>query len=1222
MIKKLRFGILLLFLVLSLFGFFLVNIDFLLNQPWFKERLFKFLKASQQIDLQYEKIKVDLFEGKVKVKELSFKNKSYEIEVPEGTAVFSLSKIFRLNFFPETLQLKKLRLKAYFSPKPFNLYRLRDQLKGMGPFVLQAKEARIDYETQIGWLTFEKTDLFFKIDKNQALWELISLSSPLFKEAEIKGRLNLSTLFLENSVNLKAFDFNGLSKFKDLPINHLSSDLMAELSLEKETLNLSFQLLNPQLVLKEAPKERLLGGLITGVLIYQPDILKLDLKKIVFRNPYIEAQGEFLKKKDSISTRFKVKRLDLEEVKRIGLLYFEKQKEVKEVFDLVGGGILEEIEVDLSGKDFKDLIDYKKIKAKGRLKEGKIILGFLPLNLEKVTGEIGFVEGRLNFNGTLAIEEQILGTVKNFGLVLSKKQPEVWLEGTITGKAEKIKNLVLNFEMFKSYQQKIKDFKTEGNLVSNIELKGPLTDLNLKVGLVSEDMILTLPDYRASLQLKTADLAYYRNRLFLSNLHLLTEGLNLKNGMVDLNFNSMDVWVKVLGLTIKPAFIEVLEEKQEEIGAFLKERKLQFEALEIEEGWFKGNLNQLTQEQTNLKQTILNNLYLKGKASKVSLVQEEKGERFEGYTEYIPLVWQQGVFEFGEAPLEVEGSAFMVKGKVFGEEVYLEVKGELKEGLKTKIEKLLGLDKGSFQLKAPIKIESLALGYKKEEVKTKGNYQILDKEISLNLEQTKDQTFLSGSFIGKESQQHFSAKLSKTQVDLNLQGKLRLEELVSIFAEIPYQAEGWVESHLSLNFKKDKDFLDSLIDRYLNKELLVKEGLVRFQGVKVKDSLGIDGEIKINQDLLVYGNFKVEWDNSTVLADLKLDKNPKSLLLTGGFKAEKIDLKKLVGVGNEQKTSNKESKKDFWEYFKGVPLIADIKIGADKLIFPTSHEMEHLSLEVNLNTKAKLLWVNLSNAKFCGIGVDFIYSLSEGVHQAFVDLLPSEGDFLDLFSCLYPEEMPKVILEGPYKMKGYAYLEGDNEELLKNTQGELTIKSKKGYVYRAPLVAHLLGFLSPIDLFSGKVPNLENQLLPYEELNFRSKLEDKTLIIDEAFLSASGFRLFGEGPINLTNKQLNLTFYASPFKTVDVIIEKIPKLGPWVLGKPRMLVYIPLQVIGTYDNYTIVPLHPSSIGKGVFNFIFRLFGISEDFYQKNPKVNLNIKSKKEELLKGKEEMTR
>jgi hypothetical protein len=197
--------------------------------------------------------------------------------------------------------------------------------------------------------------------------------------------------------------------------------------------------------------------------------------------------------------------------------------------------------------------------------------------------------------------------------------------------------------------------------------------------------------------------------------------------------------------------------------------------------------------------------------------------------------------------------------------------------------------------------------------------------------------------------------------------------------------------------------------------------------------------------------------------------------------------------------------------------------------------------------------------------------------------------------------MPKVIFEGPFKAHGFFYFDGE-KSLIEHSYGEVYATSHKGYMYRAPLLMRVLGFLSPIDLFRGKIPDLEKNLLPLDELTLALKASNSYLLVDEFFMSAQGFRLFSSGYANLKDKGLALTFLVSPFKTVDVIIEHIPYLSRLLLGKERMLVYLPLEVVGTYDNPIIVPLHPASIGKGIFRFVFKFFGISEDFFQKKPEL--------------------
>jgi hypothetical protein len=124
--------------------------------------------------------------------------------------------------------------------------------------------------------------------------------------------------------------------------------------------------------------------------------------------------------------------------------------------------------------------------------------------------------------------------------------------------------------------------------------------------------------------------------------------------------------------------------------------------------------------------------------------------------------------------------------------------------------------------------------------------------------------------------------------------------------------------------------------------------------------------------------------------------------------------------------------------------------------------------------------------------------------------------------------MPKTIFEAPFEMQGFFYTDGE-KGLFENSYGKVEALSNKGYVYRAPLLARVLGFLSPIDLFRGKVPNLENNLLPYDDLNLLGEFRNTSFQLDTFFLSAPGFRLFGNGALSFKDKKIGLTFLVSPF---------------------------------------------------------------------------------------------
>ncbi len=353
--------------------------------------------------------------------------------------------------------------------------------------------------------------------------------------------------------------------------------------------------------------------------------------------------------------------------------------------------------------------------------------------------------------------------------------------------------------------------------------------------------------------------------------------------------------------------------------------------------------------------------------------------------------------------------------------------------------------------------------------------------------------------------------------------------------------------------------------------------------------MSLSGNFSLFSKELKGENFNLSLNNSTIKGDLTFYLKEKEIDLKGALYVENLDLKEIL----ERKGTGKELPLQIgWEEW---PITGEIKLEIVKTLLPTSHEVANL--QAKITKEGKILRVEVPEIRVCNLNFYGEYEKNPEFQYLYLDLKPVQGDFLDLFSCLYPEEMPRIIFEGPYRAQGFFYSDGE-KALFENIYGRIEVVSERGYIYRAPLLARILGFLSPIDLFRGKVPDLDKKLLPYEELNFNGEFRDLSFSVDTFFLSAPGFRLFGNGPISLKDKKVSLTVLVSPFKTLDVVLDHLPLFNKWLLGKERMFIYFPLEVVGTYDNPTIIPLHPASIGKGFFRFIFKFFGIQEEFFKK------------------------
>jgi len=229
--------------------------------------------------------------------------------------------------------------------------------------------------------------------------------------------------------------------------------------------------------------------------------------------------------------------------------------------------------------------------------------------------------------------------------------------------------------------------------------------------------------------------------------------------------------------------------------------------------------------------------------------------------------------------------------------------------------------------------------------------------------------------------------------------------------------------------------------------------------------------------------------------------------------------------------------------------------------------------------------VVLSRAAFCDLPVrgEYLFGKSRALQ---LSVLKSQGRLENLFSCLSPEK--KTLIRGPYELRAEVSFSG-RRSLFETGEGEILLRSPSGKIERFGLLAKLLGFLSPIDLFRGQVPSLEEKGFPYQGLSVVARVQGPKIHVEKAHLEGPGLRLFASGDIYLPEGRLDLTVLASPFKTVDTLASNIPLVGFLLTGKDKMLVSFPVGVRGTYRDPKFIPLDPKAIGQGIFGLFKRVF---------------------------------
>ncbi len=1202
-----------------LVGFFTYNLTFFLNHSFFKERFQQFFSERFQAKISYQKVTVDLLKLHLTFQNFKVEHPDLLLNLPKGKVDFDWSKIFRGSFYPAELYLSSPQITLRIpKPKEEEVFDFRSFLKQLAPLKMVVKKGEFNLFYQEK--AFKVKDLTFLLtdQRDQLLFE-VSAAGNYFTKLSLKGWLNYQSLFGEGALHVEDLDLTKFLKGYGVELTESKLTLKAQISLEKDRLYVGFSGSAPCLV-KIPEGSKIVCGFFTGQASLLPEGLEVELDSLDFKYPKTQGSLLITSKKEGVSLRAHLQSLSFDEVAPFLSALLPKEVS-QDLLTIVKGGLFKDLTLNLQGKDWERALNLISLDLKSYVADGKVFIPETPLQFEEITGDILISKGRLEFTGSGQTSENILVSSAKVFLDLRKNIPSLECAASFSGQAENLHGLALNF-----WPNLAKfNLLTKGEVSGKLSLSGPVANLNLNLTLLPKDVSLTLSSLPKPINLKEGKIGFTNGLLTFENLKLNYETalLGRVSGLYNLNQGA---------LTLKGQNLEIDKRVLHELTVFPKSLQERLSSLpfDFQSLLFKTfYLPEIKLKDLSAKEKLLPLLSLEGNIYGINGSLPIRNAT-------LSLSSQEVYFNFNNGELfftgnfSLEGSSFPLSGKVhlqtyepLGGIIRLQGKGYVEEVLWNKISQTFQIPEAlTVNLPAELSLEELALEGDRIFAKLKISSEETDLKVNINYHLTTKETKGDFLFVGPNSK--FSTEFSLADpLKLKANGFLTIGDLRLLYPKFPVIKGSLEVASLSLSLppneleliknKKEKiwEELPSLLGR---KDIIAMEG--RIEGKDLHLSKPLNGTFNLIVNLspgkIDIPQFKVDKERINLEGHLEIFSEKDRLNLLGLLKAQSLDLNKIFNASAE-KIGQKTSEEEISSLILGLPYFLDLKVELNEISLPSQHLIKGLNGKLSYSPEKGLSLV-FPEIKFCDLNFYLEGEWVKDSHYVYGELLPSSGDLLDLFSCLYPTEMPRIIFEGPFKAKGFFFIEG-GASFWEHSYGELEVSSQKGYMYRAPLLIRVLGFLSPIDLFRGKIPDLERTLLPYEELNLKAINENRTIKVGEFFLSAPGFRLFSTGETFLEDdKKINFTFLVSPFKTVDVILEHIPYFHKFLLGRERMFIYLPLQVVGTYDNPVIVPLHPASVGKGLFSFIFKFFGIKEDFFQKRP--NFDIFRRKDVLQRG------
>ncbi len=1200
----LYFGLLFLFF-LFLLGFCTLNLTFFLNHPFFKEKLKNYLERNHQIKVEYHHVSVDLVKLHFKFQDFKLEHPRLFLALPKAKIDFDWSKLLRGSYFPEEVHLSSPTIKLSIPETPEEeeiKFDYKALLQKLAPIRFVVRDGNFSAEYKGKNFELKGLNLNLVDRKDQLLFDL-KASANFFSQLSLKGYLNYVSLFGEGSVEVKELNLKPALKLVDFDPGENKLNLQAQISVEKDRVYAGFSGDAPCLIRLE-DGQRVICGYFEGVAILGKDGWEVEFPLLDFHNPRLKGELKVLATPKEIDLSAKAGSLDFQSLSPV-LAKLLPRDVFKAISDYLKGGLFTELVFQARGKDWDEAFSLNSIELSGEVKDGKIEIPGLPLSFAGVEGKVSLDKAKLRFEGSGIVNENIQLKGSEVLLDLGAKEPRIEVKSQFSGLAENLKDLALRLSKDASSLEK---YQVSGKVEGGIVLSGYPASLDVALSLFPKNVAVSIASHKKPVIVSSGSIDYKNERLRFSGINLFFEdgkALDLK-GLFEIKNKLLSLSISQVSLPKETLF--TLLSLDEGI-----KQKLEPYAIDLDEVFLKDvalsslSIGSLDKEQA--LPLLSQSLSFSGRIKGLSLRFDLTNQTIRLSSPELFISFKNGLLYLDESLVKVEDSEFSLFGShaLANPLLTLRGKGEVKESLYGKLSSLVSLPQG-VRLKLPAKVELQEFKLDKEKIA--GDLSILGEGVKLSLQAqyglASKGLDLTSRFEGNSSDLSLSLSYDQS-LKVRLKGELSALDTLVLFEGLPL-SYGKISSDLSLNFEgRDFKALESLKKDPLQAfHRLLRSGNLfpRSSSLHIKD-------LTLKKPLSLTASLSAEFENSTVSissfrvkregldfnGSLAVKAKEDALWLDGKLFSETLDLAKIFPT--EALNATKERQKTAGIELT-VPVNANIAFSLHRLILPTNHTIESLNGSLSI-VNGTTYAIKLPEVNLCGLSFTAEAEKTNTFHYGYIELNPSQGDLLDLFSCLYPNEMPKVIFEGPFKAHGFFYFDGE-KSLIEHGYGEVYATSHKGYMYRAPLLMRVLGFLSPIDLFRGKIPDLEKNLLPLDDLTLVLKASNSYLLVDEFFMSAQGFRLFSSGYANLKDKGLSLTFLVSPFKTVDVIIEHIPYSSRLLLGKERMLVYLPLEVVGTYDNPIIVPLHPASIGKGIFRFVFKFFGISEDFFQKKPEL--------------------
>lgn len=244
----------------------------------------------------------------------------------------------------------------------------------------------------------------------------------------------------------------------------------------------------------------------------------------------------------------------------------------------------------------------------------------------------------------------------------------------------------------------------------------------------------------------------------------------------------------------------------------------------------------------------------------------------------------------------------------------------------------------------------------------------------------------------------------------------------------------------------------------------------------------------------------------------------------------------------------------------------------------TYKKLDFTDIVAKISFQKDRSYIRVKQGFLCGINLSGYINIDDGLMRIPFEI--KDGDNIQtLLSCLFQKEN---LMDGKYSLICNLNTESPIKNFKNDVNGSIILNATSGRIYKLTLLSRILSALNVSKIFKGKIPNITQSGLEYKTITLAADIKNSRINLTKAIVDGTDMALTCSGWIDPLNDELNLTCLAAPFKTLDLIIKKIPVVTT-LLGE--RLIFVPVKATGSLSDPNVIPLHPSAVGKSLVDLM-------------------------------------